>query len=128
MSLRSSGLRSLANDDFRAVKREVVDLHIEAPTVAVDPSSAYRLPATAITVLGHGVDPVARAVVCLAHVMFLSSWFETSTLRGFVGHKGPRGKAARSKAARRAPRSGAELAARRRRPKRAALKAMRARA
>jgi hypothetical protein len=67
----------LANDDFRAVEREIVDFHVEAPPVAVDPRCAYRLPETAFTVLGHGVNPVARAVVCLAHVMFLSSWFES---------------------------------------------------
>src|SRR5665213_267570 len=70
----------LANDDFRAVEREIVDLHVEAPTIAVDPSSAYRLPETAFTVLGHGVNSVARAVVCLAHVIFLSSWFESHAL------------------------------------------------
>jgi hypothetical protein len=60
-----------------AHEAEIVDLHVEAPTVAVDPRSAYRLPETAFTVLGHGVNPVARAVVCLAHVIFLSSWFES---------------------------------------------------
>src|ERR1700722_9271042 len=67
----------LANDDLRAVERQKIELHVEAPTVAVDPGSAYRLPETALTVLGHGVNPVARAAVCLAHVMLLSSWFES---------------------------------------------------
>jgi len=67
----------LANDDLSAVEREIIELHVEAPTVVVDPGSAYRLPETALTVLGHGVDPVARAVVCLDHVMCLSSWFES---------------------------------------------------
>src|ERR1019366_7541460 len=67
----------LANDDFRAVEREIGGALIEAPTVAVDPRSAYRPPETAFTVLGHGVNPMARAVVCLAHVIFLSSWFES---------------------------------------------------
>jgi hypothetical protein len=33
----------LANDDFGAVEREIIELHVETPTVAVDPGSAYRL-------------------------------------------------------------------------------------
>jgi hypothetical protein len=67
----------LAKDDLGAVEREIIELHVETPTVAVDPGSAYRLPETALTVLGHGVNSVARGVGCLAHVMCLSSWFES---------------------------------------------------
>ena len=47
----------LANDDLSAVEREIIELHVEAPTVVVDPGSAYRLPETALTVLGDGVNP-----------------------------------------------------------------------
>jgi hypothetical protein len=47
----------LANDDFGAVERKIIELYVEAPTIVVDPSGAYRLPETALTVLGHGVNP-----------------------------------------------------------------------
>ena len=79
----------LANDDLRAVEREIIELHVEAPTVVVDPGSAYRLPETALTVLGHGVNPAARAVGWRAHVMCLSSWFEAMHLARLRGAQRP---------------------------------------
>src|ERR1700730_18216174 len=112
-----------------AVGREIIELHVETPTVAVDPGSAYRLPETALTVFGHGVNPVARGGGCLAHVMCLSSWFEShAPCAASWGTKARAEKRRVSKVARRAPRSGAELAGSRRRPKRAALKTTRVRA
>src|SRR5258708_904782 len=63
------GLR-LANDDLRAVEREVVELQIEALAVAMRPNGPDRPPVALLAVLGHGVNTVARRVGrCLAHVM-----------------------------------------------------------
>ena len=52
----------LANDDLRAVQREVIELHVEAPTVGVHPGSADCVPEIALAGFRHSVDDVARAV------------------------------------------------------------------
>jgi hypothetical protein len=49
------------------------EIVLRKPNVAVYPGRAYRLPETALAILGDSVSSVARAVVCFAHVMFLSS-------------------------------------------------------
>jgi hypothetical protein len=65
------GLR-LSDDDLRAVEREEVELQVEALAVAMRPGGTDFAPVTALAVLGHGIDPVARAVGVLAHGDVLS--------------------------------------------------------
>src|ERR1700692_2541939 len=123
------GLR-LADDDLRSVEREIFELHVEAVAVAVRPCGPDRLPEVALAVLGHGVNAVARAVVGLAHVMFLSSWFEAMHLARLRGAPRPARKSGAFKGCRRHREttrrctSRSEAKAR----KRAALNAARARA
>ena len=52
----------LSNDDLRAVQREVIELHVEAPTVAVHPGSADRVPEIALADFCYGVHAVAWTI------------------------------------------------------------------
>src|SRR5580658_8595259 len=91
----------LADDDFRAVERQVVELQVEALAVAVRPNGPDRLPVVLLAILGHGVNAVARGVGVLAHVMFLSSWFEAMHLARLRGALRPARKSGAFKGCRR---------------------------
>ena len=52
----------LANDDFRAVQREVSELQVEALPVAVGPGGADGIPEIALAGFRDSVHAVARAI------------------------------------------------------------------
>src|SRR6202035_5487703 len=67
LGLFGLGLR-LANDDLRAVEREIVELHAKALAVGMRPNGPDCLPVVALVFRGHGIDAMARwGGVLLAH-------------------------------------------------------------
>ena len=67
----------LANDDLRAVEREIIELHVEAPNRRCGPRQRLSAARNCAHRFWSRRKPGGRAVVCLAHMMFLSSWFES---------------------------------------------------
>src|ERR1019366_3951623 len=51
-----------ANDDLRAIEREVSELQVEALPVAVGPGGTDWIPEIALAGFGDGVNTVARAI------------------------------------------------------------------
>src|SRR5450631_2279565 len=77
--------RGLADDDLRAVERQVIELEAEALAVAVRPGGADFAPVIPLAVLGYGVDPVAGEFGCVAHGDVLSFRFEAMHLARLRG-------------------------------------------